>query len=141
MRTEREEYKIRHSILFLFFLLFFLIIHITTATLLYLTSYNFTTTLTMADDLPTKKDGSLDMRYKSAREAAEGDDTAGEGQGQPGGPDSDDKNTNEDGVPLRKDGQPDKRFSSEHGFGGDRERASEEGKKGGSKNSTDGDDE
>lgn len=33
------------------------------------------------------------------------------------------------------------RFSSEHGFGGDRERASEEGKKGGSKNSTDDNDE
>ncbi|KAK9893820.1 hypothetical protein P389DRAFT_198565 [Cystobasidium minutum MCA 4210] len=33
---------------------------------------------------------------------------------------------------LRKDGQPDQRLSSEHGFGGDRERASEAGKKGGS---------
>ena len=32
---------------------------------------------------------------------------------------------------LREDGQPDKRKSSEHGFGADRERASEEGKKGG----------
>ena len=32
---------------------------------------------------------------------------------------------------LRKDGQPDKRLSSEHGFGGDRDRASEMGKKGG----------
>jgi len=33
---------------------------------------------------------------------------------------------------LRKDGQPDQRLSSEHGFGGDREAASEQGKKGGS---------
>ncbi|POY76788.1 hypothetical protein BMF94_0037 [Rhodotorula taiwanensis] len=32
---------------------------------------------------------------------------------------------------LREDGQPDKRLSSEHGFGGDRERASEAGKAGG----------
>lgn len=29
------------------------------------------------------------------------------------------------------DGTEDKRYSSEHGFGGDRQRASEEGKKGG----------
>ncbi|GAA6019973.1 hypothetical protein JCM10207_003355 [Rhodosporidiobolus poonsookiae] len=34
---------------------------------------------------------------------------------------------------LRKDGQPDKRVSSEHGFGGDRDRASEAGRMGGSK--------
>ncbi|CAD6575285.1 MAG: hypothetical protein CYPHOPRED_005668 [Cyphobasidiales sp. Tagirdzhanova-0007] len=32
---------------------------------------------------------------------------------------------------LRKDGQPDKRLNPEHGFGGDRERASEMGKIGG----------
>ncbi|KAJ9104280.1 hypothetical protein QFC20_004562 [Naganishia adeliensis] len=32
----------------------------------------------------------------------------------------------------RQDGEPDQRKSSEHGFGGDRERASEAGKKGGS---------
>jgi len=33
---------------------------------------------------------------------------------------------------LLQDGQPDQRLSSEHGFGGDRERASEAGKQGGS---------
>jgi len=33
---------------------------------------------------------------------------------------------------LKEDGTPDKRVSSEHGFGGDRERASEAGKAGGS---------
>ncbi|GAA6040946.1 hypothetical protein JCM8097_003202 [Rhodosporidiobolus ruineniae] len=33
----------------------------------------------------------------------------------------------------RKDGQPDKRMSSEHGFGGDKELASEAGRRGGSK--------
>ncbi|KZO95808.1 hypothetical protein CALVIDRAFT_537790 [Calocera viscosa TUFC12733] len=32
---------------------------------------------------------------------------------------------------LKEDGTPDKRMSAEHGFGGDRERASEMGKKGG----------
>ncbi|KAJ9128068.1 hypothetical protein QFC24_000359 [Naganishia onofrii] len=32
---------------------------------------------------------------------------------------------------LKEDGTPDKRVSSEHGFGGDRERASEAGKAGG----------
>ncbi|KAM0791924.1 hypothetical protein ACM66B_004178 [Microbotryomycetes sp. NB124-2] len=46
----------------------------------------------------------------------------------------------QDGVPKHKptedggkrlDGEPDKRVSSEHGFGGDRERASELGKQGG----------
>ena len=33
---------------------------------------------------------------------------------------------------VKEDGTPDKRVSSEHGFGGDRERASEAGKAGGS---------
>ncbi|KAJ9103682.1 hypothetical protein QFC20_004685 [Naganishia adeliensis] len=33
---------------------------------------------------------------------------------------------------LKEDGTPDKRVSSEHGFGGDRERASEAAKAGGS---------
>ncbi|KAJ9109035.1 hypothetical protein QFC21_000361 [Naganishia friedmannii] len=33
---------------------------------------------------------------------------------------------------VKEDGTPDKRVSSEHGFGGDRERASEAGKSGGS---------
>lgn len=33
---------------------------------------------------------------------------------------------------LKENGEPDKRTSSGHGFGGDTERASEEGKKGGS---------
>ncbi|KAL7418284.1 hypothetical protein Q5752_006740 [Cryptotrichosporon argae] len=32
----------------------------------------------------------------------------------------------------KQDGSPDKRMSSEHGFGGDRERASEAGRQGGS---------
>ncbi|KAM0791913.1 hypothetical protein ACM66B_004167 [Microbotryomycetes sp. NB124-2] len=38
----------------------------------------------------------------------------------------------EDGTPLRKDGQPDQRFSSDHGFGSNRELAREAGKEGGS---------
>lgn len=33
---------------------------------------------------------------------------------------------------VTKDGEQDSRVSSEHGFGGDRERASKEGQKGGS---------
>ena len=33
---------------------------------------------------------------------------------------------------TKKDGSPDKRTSSDHGFGGDTERASQEGQKGGS---------
>lgn len=37
-----------------------------------------------------------------------------------------------DSLPVKEDGTPDKRMSSEHGFGGDRERASEAGKAGGS---------
>ncbi|KAI5480726.1 hypothetical protein MNV49_007653 [Pseudohyphozyma bogoriensis] len=41
------------------------------------------------------------------------------------------KPTEHDG--LKQDGTPDKRVSSEHGLGGDRERASELGKQGGSK--------
>ncbi|GAA6009453.1 hypothetical protein JCM11491_003562 [Sporobolomyces phaffii] len=36
----------------------------------------------------------------------------------------------------REDGEPDKRVSSEHGFGGDREAASEQGKKGGNTESS-----
>jgi hypothetical protein len=35
-------------------------------------------------------------------------------------------------LSVKEDGTPDKRVSSEHGFGGDRERASEAGKAGGS---------
>lgn len=38
---------------------------------------------------------------------------------------------------LTKSGEPDKRMSSEHGFGGDRERAAEMGKRGGAKNADD----
>lgn len=34
---------------------------------------------------------------------------------------------------MTKSGEPDKRMSSEHGFGGDREFASEMGKRGGAK--------
>ncbi|KAI5479751.1 hypothetical protein MNV49_003012 [Pseudohyphozyma bogoriensis] len=41
------------------------------------------------------------------------------------------KPTEHDG--LKQDGSPDKRVSSEHGLGGDRERARELGKQGGSK--------
>merc|ERR1712039_762250 len=40
---------------------------------------------------------------------------------------------------LKKDGSPDARMSSEHGFGGDRQRASELGQKGGSKTGGDSD--
>ena len=38
---------------------------------------------------------------------------------------------------LKEDGTEDKRTRSDHGFGADRERASEEGKKGGSTGSSD----
>ncbi|GAA5864550.1 hypothetical protein JCM8547_005577 [Rhodosporidiobolus lusitaniae] len=37
----------------------------------------------------------------------------------------------------RKDGEPDKRMSSEHGFGGDKELASEAGRRGGEKGAED----
>ncbi|GAA5931926.1 hypothetical protein JCM3775_000079 [Rhodotorula graminis] len=53
-------------------------------------------------------------------------------QGKKGGatqPDEVYKPSEHDG--LKKNGEPDKRMSSEHGFGGDRERAAAEGAKGG----------
>jgi len=92
------------------------------------------------DGVPLKKDGEPDMRFKAAKDAV-GDEGSSDnsgssgssgnttGQGKPSGTDNPD--TAEDGTPLRKDGQPDQRYSSEHGFGGDRQKASEEGKKGG----------
>ncbi|GAA5893863.1 uncharacterized protein JCM6883_003658 [Sporobolomyces salmoneus] len=63
-------------------------------------------------------------------------------QGKVGGktqPDEVYKPSEHDG--LKKNGEPDKRMSSEHGFGGDRERASEEGKKGGRQGGKEGEEE